>query len=263
MGRRLSILAIPLSLLVLGTLLLPPPDYLPQGNRNLIFWLSETLPGTSVDEALALSEQPRAFLKEQKDVQNVFFANSPRFQVMGIVLKPQYANGKGLDALVDRLIPQGGQYPGYRFMFPIRLSIFRDPGKEFEVRMSGSELSELEGLERQLRPQLQALSGVKKVRSDYVSGAPQLDVIPNRVQLAGLGLSASDAGAIVEAALGGSKASDFVEGAEELDVTVKLQNTAVKNPRRSAPVGPLQPHGSAVATGRCGSSPGYHWPLCG
>ena len=230
MGRRLMILAIPLSLLVLGTLLLPPADYLPQGNRNLIFWLSETLPGTSVQEALTLSEQPRAFLREQPEVENVFFANSPRFKVMGVVLKPEYANGKGLDSVVGRLIPQSFRYPGYRFMFPIRLSIFRDPGKEFEVRMSGPELTDLALLDQQLSNQLRELPGVVNVRSDYVAGAPQLEVIPSRISLAGLGLSASDAGAIVEAALGGTKASDFVEGAEELDVTVKLQNTAVKTP---------------------------------
>ena len=230
MGQRLLVLAIPLSLLVLGTLLLPPADYLPQGNRNLIFWLSETLPGTSVEEALTLSEQPRAFLRDQPEVENVFFANSPRFKVMGVVLKPEYANGKGLDSMVGRLIPQGFSYPGYRFMFPIRLSIFRDPGKEFEVRMSGPELEDLAVLDQQLSEQLRTLPGVVNVRSDYVAGAPQLEVVPNRIKLAGLDLSAADAGAIVEAALGGSKASDFVEGSEELDITVKLQNTAVKSP---------------------------------
>jgi HAE1 family hydrophobic/amphiphilic exporter-1 len=230
MGRRLLVLSIPLILLMVGVWLLPPADYLPQGNRNLILWLNETLPGTSVQEAIALSEQPRAFVQAQPEVEGVFFAYSSRFRAMGIFLKDQYANGPGLDSMVSRLIPQGFNYPGYRFMFPIRVPIFRNPGKEFEVRMAGPDLRDLAAWEEQLTPKLQALSGVVNVRSDYVGGAPQLEVIPNRTRLAEVGLNAADAGAMVEAALGGSLASDFIDGRDELDVTVKLQNAAVTNP---------------------------------
>ncbi len=229
-GRRLVVLSIPIALLVVGFLLLPPADYLPQGNRNLILWLAQTLPGTSVEEAIELSEGPRTLALEQPEVAGAFFVHSPRFKAMGIFLKPEYANGKGLEQVVGKLIPPSFGFPGYRFMFPIRISIFQDPGKEFEVRMAGPDLGELEQLEQKIKGQLQGIEGVTNVRSDYVAGAPQLEVMPNRTRLSELGLSASDAGAIVEAALGGSLASDFVEGTDELDITVKLKDAAVESP---------------------------------
>jgi len=56
------------------------------------------------------------------------------------------------------------------------------------------------------------------VRSDFVTGAPELQVIPNRERLA-VGLSEAEVGAMVEAALGGRFVSEFVDGKEELDVS--------------------------------------------
>jgi HAE1 family hydrophobic/amphiphilic exporter-1 len=245
-GRRLLILAIPIGLLAVSALLLPPADYLPQGNRNLVLWLAETLPGTSVDEAIKLSEAPRAFAQSQPEVAGAFFVHSSRFKAMGIFLKPEYANGPGLERLVGKLIPPSFRFPGYRFMFPIRISIFQDPGKEFEVRMTGPDLDKLETLEQKITGQLRGLSGVANVRSDYVSGAPQLEVVPKRERLAELGLAPADVGAIVEAALGGSLASDFVDGTKEVDVTVKLKDTAVAKPSDLRQLAVYPPRGEQV-----------------
>jgi hydrophobic/amphiphilic exporter-1 (mainly G- bacteria), HAE1 family len=59
-----------------------------------------------------------------------------------------------------------------------------------------------------------------------------LQVIPDRERLAEVGLSESEVGAIVESALGGRFASEFVDGKEELDVTVQLQNVFVETPEQ-------------------------------
>ncbi len=50
--RRLALLSIPIVLLASSIVLLPPADYLPEGNLNFVFWLTETFPGTSVPGAL-------------------------------------------------------------------------------------------------------------------------------------------------------------------------------------------------------------------
>ena len=244
--RRLIALSLPIILFVVGALLLPPADYLPQGNRNLILWLSETLPGTSVQEAIALSAKPRDFVQSQPEVERFFFIHSPRFKAMAIALKPDFASGQGLDAFASRLIPKSFSYPGYRFMFPIRTSIFRNPGKEFEVQLMGPNLEALDSLAEEISDQLKGLPGVVNVRSDYVAGAPQLEVLPNRARLAEVGLNASDAGAMVEAALGGRLASDFVADGEELDVTVQLQDTFVKTPEDLRQLSLYSPNGQRM-----------------
>jgi HAE1 family hydrophobic/amphiphilic exporter-1 len=232
MGRRLLVLSIPLSLLVFSFLLLPPADYLPEGNRNLVLWLAEPFPGTSIPESIRLSQPVRDFLMEQPEIQNVLFIERPGRRAIAATLKPEYATGKGLADMVDRMRAQSTNFPGYRILFPTRISIFQDPGKEFEIQVVGSDLEQLSDLEQQVTQQLRELPGVRNVRSDYVSGASELQVIPNRARLSEVGLSEAEVGAMVEAALGGRFASKFVDGKEELDVTVQLQDVSVETPEQ-------------------------------
>ncbi len=132
----------------------------------------------------------------------------------------------------ERLTANSFGYPGYKFMFPIRFPIFDDPGKSFEVQIIGPDLKQLDRLEQQLTKEISALPGVANARSNSIGNAPQLEVIPNRTRIAEVGLSEAEVGAIVEAALGGRFASEFVDGKEELDVTVQLQNVFVKTPEQ-------------------------------
>jgi HAE1 family hydrophobic/amphiphilic exporter-1 len=230
--RRLVLLSIPIVLLATSLLLLPPADYLPEGNLNFVFWLTEPFPGTSVPEAVELSAPARKFLKQQPEIADTFFVHFPQFRGIGVSLKPEAATGSGLAGMEERLIGNSFGYPGYRFMFPIRFPIFNDPGKEFEVQLIGPDLEQLAQLEQQVTQQISALNGVAGARSDFVSGAPELQVIPNRERLSEVGLSELEMGAMVEAALGGRFASEFVDGKEEIDVTVQLQDVFVETPEQ-------------------------------
>jgi HAE1 family hydrophobic/amphiphilic exporter-1 len=231
-GRRLLILAIPVILIFTSIFLLPPADYLPEGNRNLVFWVAEPLPGTSIPEAIRLSQPARDFLSQQPEVDRVMFVERPGRRGIAAILKPEFANTNGLANMVARMRQQSNNFPGYRFLIPTRLSIFQDPGKEFEIQIVGADLQQLSQLEAQITDRLRSFSGVRNVRSDYVFGAGELQVIPNRERLAEVGLSEAEVGAMVEAALGGRIASDFIDGKEELDVSVELQNLFVETPEQ-------------------------------
>jgi HAE1 family hydrophobic/amphiphilic exporter-1 len=232
LGRRLFILSIPVALLVTSIFLLPPADYLPEGNRNLVFWIAEPLPGTSVPEAIRISEPARNFLRAQPEVQNVLFIERPGRRGIAATLKPEFATSNGLSEMVERMRAQSNNFPGYRFLTPIRFSIFRDPGKEFEIQIVGSDLEQLNEFEKQITSQIRELTGVRNVRSNFVAGSSEIQVIPNRERLSEVGLSEAEIGTIVEAALGGRNASDFIDGKEELDVSVELQNTFVETPEQ-------------------------------
>ncbi|WP_413166568.1 efflux RND transporter permease subunit [Capilliphycus salinus ALCB114379] len=229
-GRRLTVVAIPLVMLVVSVLLLPPADYLPEGNRNLVLWLAEPFPGTSIPEAIELSEEPRLFAREQPNVIRVLYVHRPGRRLMAVFLDPMKSTSKNLNGLVDNLRSVSGNYPGYRFLVPRRVSIFRFPGKEFEIQLVGQDLNQLDQIHQDLMGQLRQLPGVQNVRPDFVNGAPELQVIPNRERLAEVGLSEAELGRVVEAALGGLRASKFVDGKRELDVTVELKDTFVDTP---------------------------------
>jgi HAE1 family hydrophobic/amphiphilic exporter-1 len=232
-GRRLLVLAVPLTLLVVSIFLLPPADYLPEGNRNQVVWRAEPLPGTSIPEAMKQSQPVQAFLRKQPEVDRILFVDRPGgLRAITAILKPEFATTKGLSDMIDRMRKASSNFAGYRFMVPTRLSIFRDPGKEFEVDIVGANLEELNQLERGVSEKLRAFPGIRNVRSNFVMGAAELQVIPNRERLAEVGLAESDVGNLVEAALGGRFASNFVDGKEELDVTVQLQNAFVQTPEQ-------------------------------
>jgi HAE1 family hydrophobic/amphiphilic exporter-1 len=230
--RRLFLLAIPLTLLVSCLFLLPPADYLPEGNRNLLLWTAEPLPGTSIPEAIELSAAPREFLRQQPEVDRVMFVERPGRRAIATILKPEFATTQGLADMVERMRAASNNFPGYRFLVPTRLSIFQDPGKEFEIDIIGTDLAELSQLDREISEQLSSFTGVENVRSNFVFGAGELQVIPNRERLAEVGIDEAEIGSMVEAALGGRFASDYIDGKEELDVSVELQNTFVETPEQ-------------------------------
>ncbi|MDV2995335.1 MAG: Cobalt-zinc-cadmium resistance protein CzcA [Chroococcidiopsis sp. SAG 2025] len=231
-GRRLILVSIPVILLFTSIFLLPPADYLPEGNRNLVFWVAEPLPGTSIPEAIRLSQPARDFLSKQPEIDRVMFIERPGRRGIAAILKPEFATTNGLANMVVRMRQQSNNFPGYRFLIPTRFSIFQDPGKEFEIQIVGADLQQLSQLETQITDRLRGFPGVRNVRSDYVFGAGELQVIPNRERLAEVGLSEAEVGAMVEAALGGRIASDFIDGKEELDVSVELQNLFVETPEQ-------------------------------
>jgi HAE1 family hydrophobic/amphiphilic exporter-1 len=228
-SRRVVILGGCLSLLLVTYALLPPADYLPQGNRNLIFWLMEPFPGTSLPEAEDLTRQPSDFLESMDMIGNTFLVYG-RFRGIGIKLKPEHASGGNLEKTMGQLFPVGMSFPGFRYVFPVRIPIFNNPGKEIQVRIVGPDLQKLSDIKDRLEGQLRKTPGIVGVRSDFVFGAPELQVKPKREKLAQAGLDPAELAILVEAALGGVFASEFVEGKETLDVVVELKSGHVDTP---------------------------------
>lgn len=229
--QRLIVLTIPLFLIGFSYFTLPPADYLPQGNRNQILWRAEPLPGTSIPESIALSQPLQQFLRQQPEIDRTLFIDRPGgLRAISIILKPEYGTDGMLSAMVQRLRQQSGNFAGYRFLIPSRSSIFRDPGKEFKIHIIGSDLDQLNQFDQEITTSLRTLPGVNSVRSNFVFGAAELQIIPNRERLAEAGISESDLAGLVEVGLGGRLASKLVDGANELDVVVKLKKGTVGTP---------------------------------
>ncbi|MBE9059511.1 efflux RND transporter permease subunit [cf. Phormidesmis sp. LEGE 11477] len=230
--RRLIVLSLPVVLLFASFLLLPPADYLPEGNRNMIIWLAEPFPGTSIPEGIELSQAPRDFMSAQPEILHTVSVHRSSDRFIGGFLKSEETTSNKLDNLVSLLGAKSSDFPGYRFLVPIRASIFENPGKEFEVQIIGANLEEIDALQEQVRQQISELSGIENVRSNFVTGAPELQIIPNRERLAEVGLSEGEVGEMVQAALGGLRVSEFVDGKRELDVSVELRDTFVETPEQ-------------------------------
>lgn len=213
-----------LLLIVAGSLatlrLAPPAEYLPVGNRNMIMFFADPIPGTrpaQVQENISPLEQ---FVLAQPEVDRMFSVVGPRFNGGGFVLREEAATADGLAEFHRRLFGPASGLAGFRFVVPVRASIFRDPGKQFEVELSGPDFDELARGARLLEEQLEAIPGVEFVRSSLVTGNPELHVRIDEDRAKDLGLDVAEVGRVVETAVAGRRITQLIDGGREVDVNL-------------------------------------------
>ena len=217
---RALVLVAALGASALGLFAVPSPSYLPEGNRNLILTFARALPGTSVEAAGELLEPIEQSLLADPRVARTFVVMSSRFSALGMTLTAENAAAGPFSAFLGELRGRVATVPGFRFLFPRRASIFQDPGKQFEVSISGPDLDQLTTLAGAVQGKLRSLDGVVSVRSNFESGNPELQVVPDRTALATLGMTPLEVANAVEVAVGGRRVGTFLDEGRELDVVL-------------------------------------------
>jgi HAE1 family hydrophobic/amphiphilic exporter-1 len=233
--------------------ILPPAEYLPMGNRNLIFFLAAPVPGTRPEAAHRNMKPFEAFLLAQKETDRVFFVNRPSFNGGGLTLKPEYATAEGIADFYQRATPVAFTLPGFIYVFPIRVSIFQDPGKQFDVELSGPDFDVLEKGSLALQQRLMAVPGVQMVRSSLITGRPELHVLPDAEKADVLGLSAAEVGDVVETAIAGRRRTILIQGGREVDVNVVVAPEEVSSQDELMDLPFLSPQGDRVTLGAVAS----------
>lgn len=218
--------------LVIGAVgLVPPAGYLPNGNANLIFFFSGPIPGMR-PEALESSLRPvEQWIREQPETETYFMVYAGGFNGGGVILKPEYANGEGLDAFQSKFLPVCLQAPGTRFMVPVRSSLFNDSGKQFTVEIRGSDLDVLGGLAAQLQQSLGTWPGVQAfgVQNDYVAGRPELRVEVDELRAYEAGMSVSEVATVVETALAGRIVGTWGGSGRDVDVVAVVETDRLRS----------------------------------
>lgn len=225
------VLLFTLSSLGIAWLLLPKPEYLPTGNRNLLIGLLLPPPGYNVEEFTRIAEELEADFAPlwQPDYDDrgrtpamghFFYVAAGRQIFMGTRARdPQRVR-----ELIPHLQQRLAQVPGM-IAIVAQTSLFErglSGGRTIDVEFSGADLARLVeiggrafGTIREAVPGAQ----IRPVPSLDL-GNPEIRVIPDRVRLADLGMSARELGIVVDALLDGHRASTVNVGGNELDLTV-------------------------------------------
>ena len=226
----------------------PAAEYLPTGNRNLVMFFCDPIPGTR-PEAVAESYRPfEEWVLAQPETDRMF-AVSGGFNGGGVILKPEYADGAGLAAFHGKLFGPASTTPGFRFMVPVRSSIFENPGKQFEVELSGPDLGAIEGAAQELQGRLMAVPGIQSVRSSLVTGQPELRVVVDEVRAKDLGLDVAEIGRVVETLVAGRRVTEMIDGGREVDLNVVAAQDRVTSREDLAGVRFVTARGDVVALG--------------
>jgi HAE1 family hydrophobic/amphiphilic exporter-1 len=217
---------------LLSMKLLPEAEYLPNGNRNFILIFAKPLVGTNLDrqvESIAPLEQHVQRMRDQGVVDQYFNVLSNRFNAMGIVVNKDHASEKEMQALVGQFFGITRTITGFESLFPVQANIFRDPGKQFEVEISGPELDRLNQLAKAIQGQLFGMQGVVQfVRSSYQEGSPEVNVRLDREKCARVGLRVTDVAEAVESLVAGKVVGTYEEEGENIDLTIRAQPGTVE-----------------------------------
>ncbi len=90
------------------------------------------------------------------------------------------------------------------------------------VKIIGPNLAVLEDLATQVEAQMAQVRGVEDLGIFHVLGQPNLDIKVDRVKAARYGLNSGDVNTVIQAAMGGSVASQVLEGDRSFNLTVRL-----------------------------------------
>ncbi len=212
--------------------LLPPMEYLPTGNRNLVFGIITPPPGYSIAEMEAMGESFQARVGEHIEqdkggvpaIDRSFFVGDPNQVFCGAAaVDPKRAAELG--AFYRKL---QSEVPG-TYAFASQASLFANRlggGRAVEVDLSGSDLRELVGAGLALMGAIRQDIPAAQIRPipSLELGAPELHVLPHRGETAGLGMSGGELGQAVDALVDGTIIGEWGrEGEAKVDVVLRGQ----------------------------------------
>jgi HAE1 family hydrophobic/amphiphilic exporter-1 len=245
-------------------LLMPKTEYLPQGNRELLFGLLLPPPGYNLDEFTEIAKtieegvlpliphNGESELAEQlglPEVKNLFYVAFRQMAFFGVVSADQRRTPELLPYVYGIL----GKIPGMIGIVQ-QPSLFESgvgAGRSIDIEIKGPDLDRLIMIGRQIFGQVMGIIPNAQMRPipSLDLGNPEMRVIPNRDRLTRLGMTTTDLGRTVDALVDGAKASNYRLYGDEIDLIVKGEETTLKRTQDLAELPVQTPMGERVTLG--------------
>ena len=221
----------------LAFFLVPKTEYLPEGNREVLYGILLPPPGYNLTELekigetvekdllpLIEDEGEKSELAEKLNLppaNNFFYVARGQSVFMGIVCKVQQRTKELLPYVYSVL----RKIPGMIAIVqqPSLFSRNIGEGRSIEIEIKGPDLEKLISLGRQIYGlSAQALPDAQiRPIPGLDLGNPEMRIIPNRERLTRLGMTTADLGLIVDTIVDEAKASNFRLYGDEIDLVVK------------------------------------------
>ncbi len=241
--------------LVLVYFMVPKADYLPEGNRNLVFSFINPPPGANMDfmeeemgQQVAQAMAPYVSGEKQPQIDNYFFVAFSSGMFMGARTVDPDQTGM-LVPLINGVIAGFPDTIGFAF----KASLFGGlgGGRAIDIDIQG----------RELEPLLQAaFAGFMAVRQAFGSmprpfpglelAEPELRLEPNERRIAEVGWDRGDIGGVMRALGDGLYVADYFDGEQRLDVILRSDKWTTPEELAAIPLatpeGGIQPVGELV-----------------
>jgi HAE1 family hydrophobic/amphiphilic exporter-1 len=244
--------------------LMPKTEYLPQGNRELLFGILLPPPGYNLEEyneiARTLEEGVMPLISHDGEsevanqlnlptVKNLFYVAFGQMAFFGVISADQRRTSELLPYVYGIL----KKIPG---MIPIvqQPSLFEQgigAGRAVDIEIKGPDLDRIIMLGRRVFGQVMQIMPTAQIRPipSLDLGNPEMRVIPNRDRLTRVGMTTADLGKTVDALVDGAKAGSYRLHGDEIDLIVKGEETTVKRTQDLAALSIQTPRGERVTLG--------------
>ena len=214
---------------------LPKLEYLPEGNRNLVFGVIIPPPGYNLDTTFSIAERienaARPLWEQEEDIEgqppaieNFFFVARTGTSFVGANAK----NGDRAGELIPALSRPVFSEPG-TFGFMTQPSIFGrgiGGGRAIELNISGPELEPILAIAGQAAGRIAAIMPREEGHQfrplpGLELGSPELRVVPDPVRLADAGVSARTLASTIDVFNDGSRVDEITVGSDIINLTLK------------------------------------------
>jgi heavy metal efflux system protein len=232
-GGALGALAVALaSVPFLGT------EFMPKLDEGYLLIETRRVPSTSLPQGIAVSEEVERTLRTFPEVTGVVTnlgrpheATETMALNLGdvyITLKPRRQwRVRSLDALVEQMDGALAEIPGldYEFSAPMRMrleEVISGVRSDLGIKIYGDSLTLLQEKAAAIERVVAAIEGAEDVSVGVSAGAMQLEVDVDRAAVARYGLNVADVREAVETGVGGSEASQVIDGRRTYPIVVRL-----------------------------------------
>ena len=232
-------LALTVVAVALGSLPFLGTEFMPKLDEGSILIETRKLPSVSLDQSVELSkrvEQVVGAFPEVRQVVTKIGRPDLATEAMGIyqgdlyvMLHPaeSWTTGRDKDALIEAMAQALEAMPGMTFNFTQPMAMRLDEvisgvKADVAVKVFGRDPIELERLGAVVVRELEQVRGASDLQAEVLFGAAQLQIDVDRAQIARYGLNVSDVQEVVETAVGGSQATELLDGPRRFPVMVRF-----------------------------------------
>ena len=238
----------------------PKTEYLPTGNRNLLFGILIPPPGYNVEEYTAIGKQIEADLepymngktaagKDLPRIKHFFYVARGKQIIMGAVAEER----KELKELFPVLQRTLSEVPG-TFGVIVHPSIFNaniGEGRSIDVNVTGDDLDEILRTARSVFfMSMEAIPGaqVRPIPSLDL-GNPEIRIVTEREAASRVGITNSELGFAVRSLIDGVAASEFNLEGHEVDIVLRAEQDFSERTQDIENIMITSPSGQAVTVG--------------
>ncbi|MBW2643243.1 MAG: efflux RND transporter permease subunit [Deltaproteobacteria bacterium] len=260
-ARMGIVLIMTLMAIGLAWFLMPKTEYLPEGNREVLYGILLPPPGYNLEELEKIGETvekgilpliehgQKSVLAEKLNlppVSGFFYVARGQSVFMGVISKVQQRTRELLPYVYSIL----SKIPGMIAIVqqPSLFSRNIGEGRSIEIEIKGPDLVQLINLGKQIYGlTAQALPGAQiRPIPSLDLGNPEMRVIPNRDRLTRLGMTTADLGLIVDTIVDEAKASTYRLHGDEIDLVVKSKQGKLERTQDLAQFPVVAPSGEKV-----------------